>query len=99
MLHTTLEADNSSFGGGKLDVDFDPLETHPGDNNTKKRIINLLWLKILYSQKSDYSGEPEVLMMNDVFALHVPRLGDRVVCVAEDDESPCKDKSAQNEDR
>ena len=42
LLHTTLEADNSSFGGGKLDVDLDPSDTHPGDNNTKKRISNSL---------------------------------------------------------
>jgi hypothetical protein len=37
-------------------------------------------------------------MTNNVFALHVPRLGDWVVCVVEDDKSPCKDYSVPKTD-
>jgi hypothetical protein len=42
LLYTALEADNSSFGGGKLDVDLDPSDAHPGYDDTKKRINNVL---------------------------------------------------------
>jgi hypothetical protein len=37
LLYTALEADNSSFGGGKLDVDLDPSDTHPGNDDTKNK--------------------------------------------------------------
>jgi hypothetical protein len=46
LLHATLEADNSSFGGGKLDVDLDPSDTHPRNDNTKKKIDNRPHLKV-----------------------------------------------------